>query len=179
MLKLLLTGLWVCIVTLAAVYFSVQMAAPPPPVDEEAAKKEAFELVRGESLTIPVISDGMVTGYFMGRFSFMMDKEKIKGVDLPMTELMTDGLFTLLVGDKMIDLGNPSDFDLETFRTRIKDNMNRHLGDGMVSEVLVEQLDFMSKDDIRTNVAREGKRPIAATKIVDGVPVDEAAPAAH
>ncbi|MDY6960370.1 MAG: hypothetical protein V7774_04220 [Pseudorhizobium pelagicum] len=179
MLKLLLTGLWVCIVTLAAVYFSVQMSAPPPPVDEEAAKKEAFELVRGEALTIPVISDGMVTGYFLGRFSFMMDKEKIKGVDLPMTELTTDELFTLLVGDKMIDLGNPGAFDLETFRTRIKDDMNHHLGEGMISEVLVEQLDFMSKEDIRTNVAREGKRPVEATKIVEGATVEEPAPAAH
>ncbi|MCJ8520830.1 hypothetical protein ABID21_003754 [Pseudorhizobium tarimense] len=179
MLKLLLTGLWVCLVTLGAVYFSVQMSAPPPPVDEEAAKKEALQLVRGESLTIPVISNGMVTGYFLGRFSFMMDKEKIKGAELPMTELTTDELFTLLVGDKMIDLGNPGAFDLETFRTRIKDDMNHRLGDDMVAEVLVEQLDYLSKEDIRTNVAREGKRPIEATKIVQGITVEEPAPPGH
>lgn len=179
MIKLLLTGLWVCIVTLAAVYFSVQMSAPPPPVDEEAARKEALELVRGESLTVPVISDGMITGYFLGRFSFMMDKEQIKGQNLPMTELTTDQLFTLLVGDKMIDLGNPGAFDLETFRTRIKDQLNAKLGEGMVDEVLVEQLDFISKEDIRTNVAREGKRPVAPTKIVEGVVVEEPKPATH
>ncbi|HEV7433805.1 MAG TPA: hypothetical protein VGO22_02865 [Pseudorhizobium sp.] len=179
MLKLLLTGLWVCLVTLGAVYMSVQWSAPPPPVDEDAARKEALQLVRGESLTIPVISDGMVTGYFLGRFSFMMDKEKIKGVDLPMTEFTTDQLYTLLVGDEMIDLGNPGAFELETFRTRLKDDLNRRLGEGMVAEVLVEQLDFLSKEDIRTNVAREGKRPVAATKIVQGVAVEEAAPAAH
>ena len=46
MLKLLLTGLWVCLVTLGAVYFSVKASAPPPPVDEEAARKEALQLVR-------------------------------------------------------------------------------------------------------------------------------------
>src|SRR5690606_28560151 len=138
MLKLLLTGLWVCLVTLGAVYFSVQASAPPPPVDEEAARKEALQLVRGESLTIPVINDGMITGYFLGRFSFMMDKEKIKGVELPITELTTDQLFTLLVGEKMIDLGNPGAFDLEAFRARIKDSFNEKLGEGMVSEVLIE-----------------------------------------
>ena len=93
-----------------------------------------------------------------------------------MTELTTDQLFTLLVGDKMIDLSKPGAFDLETFRTRIKDELNAKLGEGMVDEVLVEQLDFISKEDIRTNVAREGKRPIAPTKIVEGVAVDEAKP---
>ncbi len=179
MLKLLLTGLWVCLVTLGAVYFSVKASAPPPPVDEEAARKEALQLVRGESLTVPVINDGMITGYFLGRFSFMMDKEKIKGVELPITELTTDELFTLLVGEKMIDLGNPGAFDLETFRTRIRDGFNAKLGEGMVSEVLVEQLDFMSKDDIRANIAREGKRPVAPTKIVEGTVVEETAPASH
>lgn len=38
MLKLLLTGVWVCAVTLGAVYFSVQMATAPAP-DEAGAKK--------------------------------------------------------------------------------------------------------------------------------------------
>lgn len=37
MLKLLLTGVWVCAVTLGAVYFSVQMATAPAP-DEAGAK---------------------------------------------------------------------------------------------------------------------------------------------
>ena len=179
MLKLLLTGLWVCLVTLGAVYFSVQMAAPPPPVDEEAARNETLQLVRGESLTIPVISNGMITGYFLGRVWFMMDKQKIVGAEQPMTEYTTDQLFTLLVGEKMIDLGNPGAFDLETFRTRIKDDLNRRLGEGMVAEVLVEQLDFLSKEDIRTNVAREGKRPVEPTKIVQGEVVEEPAPEAH
>ncbi|MCB5202677.1 hypothetical protein LH464_09355 [Neorhizobium sp. T786] len=174
MIKLFLTGLWVCLITLGAVYFSVRMSAPPS-VDEEAARKEALQLVRGESLTIPVITDGMITGYFLGRFSFMMDKQKIAGVDLPLTELTTDQLFTLLVGEKMIDLGNPGDFDLDTFRAKVKDDLNRRMGEGMVTEVIVEQLDFMSKEDIRTNVAREGKRPVVPTKIVEGVVIEEPA----
>ena len=107
-----------------------------------------------------------------------MDKEKIKGIELPITEYTTDQLFTLLVGEKMVDLGNPGAFDLEVFRSRIKDDMNRRLGEGVVAEVLVEQLDFLSKEDIRTNVAREGKRPVQPTKIVEGVVVEEPAAAA-
>ena len=172
MLKLLLTGLWVCVVTLGAVYFSVQMAAAPAPVDEEAARRSMLELVRGESITVPLIDNGAITGYFLGRVSFMMDKEKIRSVQLPMTELMTDQLFTLLVGNKMVDLGNPGAFDLETFRSRIKEDMNRKLGDTMVAEVLVEQLDYLSKEDIRNNASRGGRNPMAPVKIIEGAKVD-------
>ncbi|TCV76108.1 hypothetical protein EDE05_101215 [Neorhizobium sp. R1-B] len=179
MVKLLLTGLWVCIVTLGAVYFSVQMSAAPAPVDEEARKKELLELVRGESITIPVISEGAISGYFLSRVSFMMDKEKIKGVKLPMTELTTDELFTLLIGNKMVDLSKPGAFELEKFRSTIKDDLNKRLGDGLVAEVLVEQLDYLSKEDIRNNASRGNKNPNPGKKIVEGVKVEEPKSAGH
>lgn len=179
MVKLLLTGLWVCVVTLGAVYFSVQMAAAPAPVDEEARKKELLELVRGESITIPVISDGAISGYFLSRVSFMMDKEKIKGVKLPMTELTTDELFTLLIGNKMVDLSKPGAFELEKFRSSIKDDLNKKLGEGLVAEVLVEQLDYLSKEDIRNNASRGNKNPNPGKKIVEGVKVEEPKSAGH
>lgn len=179
MLKLLLTGIWVCIVTLGAVYFSVQMAAAPAPVDEEAKKRDLLELVRGESITVPMIADGTISGYFLGRISFMMDKKKIKDVKLPVTELTTDELYTLLVGNRMVDLSNPSGFNLEKFRSTIKDDLNTKFGDQMVAEVLVEQLDYMSKDDIRTNAARGGKNGIQPKKIVEGVKVEDGKESGH
>lgn len=178
MLKLLLTGLWVCIVTLGAVYASVQMSAPSAPVDEEAKKKELLEVVRGEAITVPMIANGNIAGYFIGRISFMMDKEKAKAITLPITELMTDQLFTLLVGNKMVDLSRPGAFDLEKFKSTVKDGMNEKFKDQVVAEVLVEQLDYMSKEDIRTNAARGGKGAPAVQKIVDGVTVDAPAAAA-
>ncbi len=93
-------------------------------------------------------------GYFITRISFMMDKEKVKGVHLPVTEMMTDELFTLLVGNKMVDLANTKAFDLETFRKSIKETLNQRFQGEYVLDVLVEQLDYLSKDDIRTNGER-------------------------
>lgn len=175
MIKLVLTGVWVCIVTLGAVYGSVYLATKPA-VDEEAARKESLELVKGESITVPVISGGKVSGYFLGRISFMMDKEKIKGIKLPLTEYMTDELFTLLVGNKMVDIANTSTFNLEDFRTLIKTDMNKRIGDEMVAEVLVEQLDYLAKDDTRV-AGNEGQVSKSPVKIVEGTPVSTEEPA--
>lgn len=157
MIKVVLTGVWVCLVTLAAVYFSVQLAMKPP-VDEAAANKPAVEMIKGESITVPLLSDGKVQGYFIGRISFMMDKDKAKGVDLPMTEYMTDELFSTLVGNPMINIADPKGFKLEDFKKMVKDDLNKRLGDAYIADILVEQLDYLSKDDIRVG-QESGKSP--------------------
>lgn len=175
MVKLIVVGFWVCLVTLGAVFFSVQMATAPVADIGDNAKKDPGQLVRGEPITVPLIADGSIKGYFLGRISFMMNKDKIKGVELPMTEMMTDEMFTLLVGNKMVDITNMSSFDLATFRETIKTDLNKRLGEGFVEEVMVEQLDYLSKEDIRAT--GEGtKKPMGApVKIVEGVKIEDPA----
>ena len=119
MLKLVFTGIWVCVITLASVYFSVKMAtAPAPPPDD--SKQAQLELVKGETVTIPIIGDGAVTGYFIGQLNFMMNKDVVKGATLPLTEMTTDQLFTLLVGNKMVDISKVKSFDSQAFRDAVK-----------------------------------------------------------
>lgn len=178
MVKLLIAGVWVCLVTLGSVYFTVYLATAPE-ISDEDARKAQLQLVRGETVTIPLIADGAVKGYFLGRMSFMMDKQKITGVDLPMTELMTDELFTLLVGNKMVDLGNTAAFDLEAFKASIKDDLNRRLGDTMIDEVLVEQLDYLAKENVRVADGAPGAASNTPVKIVEGTTADEPKSADH
>lgn len=172
MLKLLLTGVWVCAVTLGAVYFSVQMATRPPVTEE--AKKPETETIKGEAITVPLIADGAIKGYFLSRISFIVDKEKVKDGHPPTTEVMTDELFTLLVGNQMVDIGNVSSFNVDAFREAIKTDLNKKLGEGIITTVLVEQLDYLSKDDIRSSGS--GGRAPKSLKIVEGEAVPEAAP---
>jgi hypothetical protein len=170
MLKLVLTGLWVCVITLGAVYASVWMATRPAP-DPSAAEKRQEEYVKGESINIPILANDQVTGYFITKISFMMNKDKAKDIKIPLTELTTDELFTLLVGNKMIDISHISSFDLPAFRDSIKKNMNERLGGDYVADVLVEQLDYLSKDEIRANDSAPIKKNLKPVKIVPGDPV--------
>ena len=133
-------------------------------MSEADAKKVATDVVKGESITVPLISDGKIQGYFIGRISFLMDKEKMKGVELPMTEYMTDELFTLLVGNPMINIADPAAFKLDDFKKMVRDDLNKRLGDAYISGVLVEQLDYLSKEDIR--VGQSGGKAKPPTQIV-------------
>jgi hypothetical protein len=81
MIKLLATGVWICAVALASVYFSVQLTNKKEPVQEDPAMFGGLETVRGEVTSIPVISSGAVQGYFLTRLSYTIDPAKIQKLD--------------------------------------------------------------------------------------------------
>ncbi len=165
MVKLVLTGIWVCAITLASVYFSVYLATAPAPAEADD-KKSALELVKGESITVPIIGNGAVTGYFLGRMSFMINKDLVKDMQLPLTEITTDELFTLLVGNKMVDVTNMKGFDPQAFRATIKKDMNERLGGEYIADVLLEQLDYLSKEDAKESASGAPKHTAAPVSIV-------------
>lgn len=178
MLKLVLTGVWVCAITLASVYFSVYLATAPAPA-ETTTRQSALELVKGETITVPIIGDGAVTGYFLGRLSFMMNKDMVKNVTLPLTELTTDELFTLLVGNRMIDIANIKSFDPQAFRDAVRKNMNERLGGEYVADVMIDQLDYLSKEDVKENASARPERVSDPVKIVETTSSGEAPAPAH
>ncbi len=176
MIKLVLTGVWVCAITLASVYMSVHLATAPAPAPDQS-KQSLVELVKGESITIPVVKDGAVNGYFLGKISFMVKKDMVKGMALPLTEMTTDELFSLLVGNKMVDISNMKSFDPNAFRELVKKDMNQHLGGEYIDQVLLEQLDYLSKEEVAANASGQPKKTGKPVNIVTPAPANEAAAA--
>lgn len=167
MLKLVMTGVWVCIVTLGAVYGSIQMANAPVDDGENGAVKVAEELVRGEVTAIPVINDGKVEGYFLTRVSYVADQHKLAEINLPIPALITDELYTALVGNRVIKIGSSRGFDLEAFRKTIKETLNTRLEKDVILDIIVEQIDYLSKDDIRSKIAQKQVTIKEGEKIID------------
>lgn len=164
MLKIILTGIWICAVTLGAVYYSVQMAMPPEPGNEEANRAASLEYIRGENLSIPVIANGEVNGYFVARITVRIDRDRIGKVEVPLKQLLTDELITLLSNTSMTNLAHVRTFDPVAFKDHLKAGLNSKLGEGSIETVLIEQLDYLSKADLR---AVNGQGP-ESIKIVEG-----------
>ncbi|MDP3525263.1 MAG: hypothetical protein Q8S27_11835 [Hoeflea sp.] len=168
MIKLLITGVWICGVALASVYFSVQTANKKDQIEPDPAMFGGLETVRGEITSIPVISDGAVQGYFLTRLSYTLDGEKAKKLTIPVPDLVTDTLYTALVGEQVIDFSRKKKFDLEGFKTQIKDKLNARLGEVVFHDVIVEQIDFLSKADIRSNMRRGNFTMKTGEAVTDG-----------
>jgi flagellar basal body-associated protein FliL len=158
MLKLVLTGVWVCAVTLGSVYFSIQHASAPMESDAEADRRALQQYVPGELITVPVITDGAVQGYFLTKLSFAVDKNKIKHLEVPLKETVTNALFDILVGQKLVNVADSNSFDLAQFKTAVKEGLNEDMRDEVIFEVLVEQLEYLSKADV-ARIAKGASQP--------------------
>ncbi|MDX3926354.1 MAG: hypothetical protein QHC90_11205 [Shinella sp.] len=156
MIKLIVTGVWICVITLASVYFSMRMAAAPGTDDEAATSRAALEFVRGSTTTVPVIADGEVRGYFLANLSYTANTELAAGQAVPLPQMITDELYTLLVGNRIIDIADLGGFDLGNFRTAVKDGLNKRFGKEVIAEVFVEQIDYITKADVQSGGPKKG-----------------------
>ncbi len=149
MIKLLLTGVWAAAITLGSVYVSLRHASAPIESSEDAARAAVQEYVPGELITVPVITGGAVQGYFLTKLSFAVDKTKVAKLSVPLKESVTNTLFDVLIGKNLINVADNSSFDLATFKDTVKKGLNEQMKDEVIFEVLVEQLEYLSKEDVK------------------------------
>lgn len=167
MIKLLLTGVWVAGLTLGSVYLSMRHASAPIESSEEQARLAVQEYIPGELITVPVLRDGGVQGYFLTKLSFAVDKTKLKTLPFPFKETVTNSLFDILVGKQLINVADRTSFDLASFKSTVKDGLNSQMKSDVVFEVLVEQLEYLSKADVARVANRDERREPKPVPIVD------------
>jgi hypothetical protein len=160
MIKLVGTGIWVCVVTLASVYFSVQAANEQPETEKVPDFLGGLETVRGEIISVPILRSGGVEGYFLTRLSFTADPKFLGKLTIPASQLVTDALYTELVGNTTIDFAHLDEFDIPTFKENVKVALNKRIGEEVFHDVVIEQIDFLSKADIRSN-NQKGERSMS------------------
>lgn len=161
MIKFIGAAVWVCLATLAAVYFSFQMSGKKPETaaDAAAALISRTETVKTEVMSVPLIRDGSVAGYFLARLVFEVSSEEMKKLTLPADTLISDELYSYIYGAPELDFTKVSRLDLEAFRNGLRDGINKGLKMELVKDVLVEQIDYLTKDDIREAALKRHTAP--------------------
>jgi len=170
MIKLLAVGLWICAVTLGSVYAAINLSRGDN--DEIVLENPYFgglDYVRGEVTSIPVISEGRVQGYFMARIVYTADGVKLGQMSVPPEILITDELYTEFVGDPLIEFPKLASFDIDSFRNRVRDTLNTRFGEEVIKDVLIEQIDYFSRDDIIAQSAGQALARSAQENILDAV----------
>ena len=165
MIKLVVSGVWICAVTLASVYFSLQAANDTSDPKDDTEFFGGLDYVRSDLMSIPAIYKGEVRGYFITRLVYTAEPEVLRSLSLPPEMIITDELFSVLVGDRVIDLTRVEEFDLDAFRVVVRDRLNERLQKKVFHEVLVEQMEFLTKAEVR-NRARQRRLPPPPVKSV-------------
>jgi flagellar basal body-associated protein FliL len=179
MIKLIATGVWVLVVTLGGVYAAVTFGGNGA-TDQNGEVVPPPHFVSSETVTLPVVANGKVSGYFLVRASLQVDEEALKEVTVPVPAFLTDELYTLLVGEKLVDIKDAGKFDVVGLKTRIKDGLNTRLEKPLVKDILIEQMDFISKEDIEArDPNKKPQKILVNTDAPPAVPAAAAASSGH
>jgi len=83
-----------------------------------------------------------------------VEPDKVKRLSVPADMLLVDQVHTYLYANPQIDFSDRSAFDLDAFRANLRDSINERVGEQLVHDVIVEQIDYLSKAEIRDHARR-------------------------
>ncbi len=154
MIKFVAAAIWICAVTIGAVFYSFQnasakMDAPAPP-----ALLGGLDYIKTDIVSVPVLREGQIIGYFLTRLVYTVEPEKVARLSVPADALIVDQVYSYIYGNPDLDFVSHETLDLDAFRDGVRKKINEKIGEELIHEVLVEQVDFLSKDEIRDNTIR-------------------------
>jgi hypothetical protein len=168
MIKLILSGLWVCLVTLLSTYGVITWhgtgATPPaahaaapaagpaakPGSEHEAAVLLAgMESIKTKMISVPIVADNAVQGYVMAQFVITVDSKEMKRFSIKPDIFLVDEAFRAIFAGGSIDFRQFKKQDLAGLTKQIAGNVNKRLGVRLIEDVLVHELNYIPKDQVR------------------------------
>ncbi|MEO9615918.1 MAG: hypothetical protein ABJG86_13990 [Nitratireductor sp.] len=153
MIKFVVGALWIVAVTIGSIFFAFSATGDKGDTGERAYL-EGLDYYKTDIVTVPVIQKGEVRGYFLTRLVYTVEPEKLKKLELPIDTLLVDQLYTYLFSNPQIDFSQTDTLDIVALRNGLRDSINERVGDKLIEEVLVQQIDYLTKSDIRDNALR-------------------------
>lgn len=156
MIKFAVAALWISIATVGAMLFSFQsgQATDAPAEQAETDAFKGLDYVKTGIISVPVFEKGRVHGYFLARLVFTAEGAKLAQLKLPPEALLADQIYTHLFAHPDIDFTSRDNFDVDAFRNGLREGVNARLGQDFIRDVLIEQVDYLPKDQVGSNTVR-------------------------
>ena len=148
MIKLLASCIWICAVTAASAYVGTawKLRASAPQVAEEEHGK--LEPKKTRPLNVPMIANGVVQGYIVAQFTYTADAAALAHLSVTPESFLLDEAFKTFYADDKLDFQHLERYDLAAVTKTLASNVNKRLGANVVRDVLVEEFNYVSKDEI-------------------------------
>lgn len=157
MIKFIAAAIWICMATVGAVFYSFQSAGeagadkPPKPL------LGGLDYVNTNVISVPLLRNSAIEGYLLTKLVYTVEPEQLKKLSVPAEALITDQVYSYLYMNPQIDFTNKAEFDINAFKEAIRTSINARVGEKLVHEILVDQIDFLRKDEIRDSSIRRKK----------------------
>lgn len=154
MIRFIAAALWICAVTIGAMFYSFHSASAKLNAPEPPPLLGGLDHIKTDIVSVPVLSEGQIDGYFLTRLVYTIEPEKAARLSVPAEALIVDQVYSYVYGNPDLDFASHETLDLDAFRAGIRKKINDKIGEELIHDVLVEQVDFLTKDEIRDNTIR-------------------------
>jgi hypothetical protein len=154
MIKFIAAAVWLGAVTIGSVFYSFQSAQGLPENRVEPSIFGGLEQIRSEIISVPVVKNGQITGYFLTRLLYTAEAEKLKRLTVPAEALIIDVVYGYLFANPQIDFSRKEQIDLDLFRDGIRDSVNERVKDTLIHDVLIQQIEYLAKAEMRDSSIR-------------------------
>jgi hypothetical protein len=162
MMRSILIGVWVCVVSLAGAYGGAYWKSHNNAPQSAAAAPKKLEVKKVKPITVPVIAEGVLKGYVSGEFSYVVEAPDAHGggghdaaaKDASVKETadpesyFMDETFRLLYAENKLDFTHIDKIDLVALTQRITARVNERLGGQIIKETLLRNFTFVPKEDL-------------------------------
>lgn len=147
MLRLMISCLWICAVTLGSAYTVIAMKSR----HAEAAVADSIDKVgydKTRPINVPMIANGAVQGYVVVEFAYTANLDDKKHASVPIEAFILDEAFKTLYADNKLDFRHLEKYDITGLTKSLIDKVNVRLNSPMLKDVLVEEFNYISKEDV-------------------------------
>jgi len=163
-IRTILLGIWIATVTCGATLVAAKYFADAGrPVSDMAVAEagDSAEEIKTDILSIPVVRNGDIMGYVIVQLSFVADKTRLEKLKMSPAPYLVDAALRTIYANPEIDSRRLSHKDLSALTDAIRIEANSRVGSEIIRQVLIQQLNFVRKDEIRTNWI--GARPVESS----------------
>ena len=150
MIKLVLIGVWACLMTVASsyatAYFRSTMAKPGVEQTAELESKKTKEI------DIPKIRDGILKGYVVTQFVYTVNVPALKKLSVQPDAFVVDEAFRTIFNDDTIDFDNLQKYDLKKFSSSVIKNVNARLKGDIVTDLAIQEFTFLSSVEVKQHI---------------------------
>lgn len=153
MLKSILMSVWLMgLLAGSAYYFGSQSAETE--ATEKAASVLSAKYIKLDPITVALIRAGEVKGYVILEVAIAVDDHAESESKVPLQYLLRDLVLGNVHSDPQLDFYRLEQYDIGALGKKLTSDINEKLGKELVQDVLVQDINFISKQDVRDMLMR-------------------------
>lgn len=149
MVRMLLLGFIVVLSTLGGSYAAMKIPQATSAAGGKDAASEPVTIVKLDPISVPVVRDGKIQGYVLGRISFSAaTSDAAKNKDA-LILYVSEAIFRSIYEEETLDFSSLKPVGVEALVARVVEKANARIGRTAIVQVFVENLNFLAHEAVR------------------------------